>query len=535
MAPATLSSTGVTLVWQKPRDHKQIKGYRVSVDGQISIDRSAAQTHVTLTGLTPETSYTIKVTTLLQGEQQPDLTAKLSLTTKPAGQVVDFIDAYAADTTGKKLETANLQRAIDLLPKDGTLLIPEGAVILTGAIDLKSDMTLKIDGTLKGSLNPEDYTYTGTQRQSFKGKTNRDGFILTRYEGWEMYCYRSLINAGYLDPDNRLAPNCQNLKICGKGTIYGGGNQLGTAMKKLYSDKEAYPEYVSDGIGGRRTRGRLISLIQCQNVDLEGITVQNPPCWTIHMIYCDGVATHAVHIKSQGVDNGDGWDPDSSRNCMIFDTTFDTGDDCVAVKSGKNPEGNKINIPCVNIRVFDLQMTGGHGMAVGSEESGGVENISVADCSIQNTDSGIELKANASRGGYIKNFSVEDCTIDSLLIHSVQYNSDGDRADQLPKFENINLKNVKITGNLRDFDVTGHPIGNRNKAVELIGFSNPDNDNDDTSYVSDVHFENVTLDNPKNTFMVDCAKNIYFKNVITANKKPLSIQLGSKTRNIVLN
>ncbi len=522
-------------MWEKPVDHENVSGYQVTVNGEKTINRSASQTHVSLTGLNPEMTYAVKVTTLLPAGDQTDTTSELSLTTKAAGKVVDFTDAYSADTTGEKLETANLQRAIDELPEDGTLLIPEGAVILTGAIDLKSNMTLQIDGTLKGSLNPEDYTYSETQRQSFKGRVNQDGLILTRYEGWEMYCYRSLINAGYLDPDNRLVPNCQNIVICGKGTIYGGGNELGTAMKKLYSDKEKYPKYVSDGIGGRRTRGRLLGLIQCQNVDLEGVTVQNPPCWTIHMIYCDSVTTHGIHIKSQGVDNGDGWDPDSSRNCMIFDTTFDTGDDCIAVKSGKNPDGNEINIPCTNIRVFDLKMMGGHGMAIGSEESGGVSNVSVTDCLIQNTDSGIELKANASRGGYIKDFSVEDCTIDSLLVHSVQYNADGSSADQLPKFENVTLKNVKITGNVRDFDVTGHPIGNSNKAVELIGFNNPDDVDDDTSYVSNVHFENVTLDNPKNTFVVDQAKDVYLKNVKTAAEKPLALQIGQAVKNVVLN
>lgn len=78
------------------------------------------------------------------------------------------------------------------------------------------------------------------------------------------------------------------------------------------------------------------------------------PCWTIHMIYCDTFTTHEVNIKSRGIDNGDGWNPDSSRNLMIFDTTFGNGDDCIAIKSGKSPDGNRVNIPTRNVRIFVL-------------------------------------------------------------------------------------------------------------------------------------------------------------------------------------
>lgn len=529
VAPATLSDTSVTLVWDKPVEQKDISGYRVTINDQKTINRTVAQTHVTLTGLKPETDYVIKVSTIRNRNEFMD-SAEIVITTRPACKVVDFAKTYQVDTTGKSIETVKLQRAIDELPKNGTLLISSGTVILTGAVDLKSKMTLQIDGTLKGSLNPNDYTYSPAQRGLFDGQVNQDGLILTRYEGWEMYCYRSLINAGYLNSNDRSASSCENITICGKGIVYGGGNELGTAMKRIYADKKKYPKYVSDGIGGRRTRGRLLSFIQCKNVDLTGITVQNPPCWTIHMIYCENVTTHGIHIKSQGVDNGDGWDPDSSHNCMIFDTTFDTGDDCIAVKSGKNPDGNRINIPCTNIRIFDLKMTGGHGMAIGSEESGGVQNVSVSDCLIQNTDAGIELKANVTRGGYIKNFSVQNCMIDSLLVHNVQYNSDGSSVGHFPKFENIRLKNVTITGNVRDVDVAGHQIGNQNKAVELVGFGC----RDDTGFINEVHFNHVRLANAKNTFMINKVKNVYLDDVQTVDGQPLLIRMGPEIRNVIV-
>jgi polygalacturonase len=125
--------------------------------------------------------------------------------------------------------------------------------------------------------------------------------------------------------------------------------------------------------------------------------------------------THGVNIQSKGIDNGDGWDPDSSQNLLIFDTVFDTGDDCIAIKSGKNPEGNQINRPAKNIRLFDLAIRGGHGIAIGSEQSGGVENISFRDCQLTNTLYGLELKAQNDRGGYIRQSSIA-CWIVSWLI-----------------------------------------------------------------------------------------------------------------------
>ncbi|MDH5105257.1 glycosyl hydrolase family 28 protein [Lentilactobacillus diolivorans] len=535
IAPTTLAGTSLTLIWQQPNNHQNIHGYQIFQDNQLIGSVPTSHTYFNVTHLDPETNYLFQVKTTPSDNKIFEDIGSLSVTTKAQGITVDITKPpYAIDPSGQTLSTEKLQQAIDDLPQNGILLIPANAEILSGALDLKSDMTLQIDGTLKGSLNPDDYIYSPKQRLKTTAHVNSDGLILTRYEGWEMACYRSLINAGHLNPQDRTTPNCQNITICGQGTIYGGGNQLGTAMKKIYADKKKYPRYVSDGIGGRRVRGRLISFIQCQNVHLTGITVQNPPCWTIHLIYCDTVTTNGIHIKSQGIDNGDGWDPDSSNNCMIFDTTFDTGDDCIALKSGKNPEGNQINIPCQNIEIFNLEMTSGHGMAIGSEESGGIANVSIHDCLIQGTDSGIELKANAVRGGYIRNVTIRDCQIDSLLVHSVSYNADGKPADHLPHFSKICLENVEIFGNSKDIDVMGHPIAAKNKAVELVGFENPHNPKDNTAYIEQISFDHVRLDNPTNTFFIDKSKNVNLRNAVTRNGDPVSIQFGQNIKNVTI-
>lgn len=516
LAPATLASDSLTLVWDKPIEHDRLKQYEVYQDDELVGTRDISITHYSFANLEAERKYKYTVTAVTDSGERIS-TEPLYLTTLKAGHVIDVTAApYHADGKGEKLSTQAIQMAINDAAPGDTVLIPAGQTILSGAIDLKSDLTLQVDGVLKGSMHPEDYLISAEDGTNFPGKYNQDGLILTRYEGWEMYCYRSLINAGYLTPDDRHRVTCENIRICGKGTILGGGNVLGVAMRENYADAAKYPEYVSDNIPGRRVRGRLLSFIQCRNVHLTGVNVVNPPCWTIHMIYCDTVTTNHVNIESQGVDNGDGWDPDSSRNMMIFDTTFDTGDDCIAIKSGKNPEGNRINIPTENVRIFDLNMIGGHGMAIGSEQSGGVRNVSLHDCTIQHTLYGLELKANPSRGGYIKHLEMRDCTIDSFTAQSVPYNADGEAAPEMPYFEDILLENVDIKG--------------ANEAVKLKGFINLRDKADTDHYIANVTLRNVKIHNGINhVIKLKACKDLNFKNVKLADGSDPKYDIDQRT------
>ncbi|WP_261805876.1 glycosyl hydrolase family 28 protein [Lapidilactobacillus luobeiensis] len=478
IAPATLSSSQVTLIWDRPQE-QGIQGYQVWQDEKMIERRSPNQTHVTVSSLKPETSYFFKVVVLLE-HQLTKIIGTVTVTTMAKEVVFDVTQApYNADKTGKTVCTEVIQQAINDCPPLGIVYLPKGATVLSGALELKDDLTLQIDGTLNGSLDPLDYLVKAGD-PAFKGQANAEGLVRSRYEGWEMYCYRSLINAGYLDPNDRSKMVCHNVRVCGSGVIHGGGTALGEAMKSGYTDLEKYPQYLSDNIPGRRVRGRLLSFVQCQNVHLTGVTIENPSSWTVHLVYCDTVTTNGVSINSRGIDNGDGWDPDSTRNAMIFDTSFDTGDDCIAIKSGKNPEGNEIGIPTENVRIFDLKMLGGHGLAIGSEMSGGVADVQIHDCLIQGTNYGIELKAHNDRGGYIRNFTATHCLIDSFEAQSVDYNSDGTAAKELPVFADISLVDCQITG--------------KQQAITLIGFS--DQQNHRKGYLERILLKNLTLSAP---------------------------------------
>ncbi|WP_232842713.1 MULTISPECIES: glycoside hydrolase family 28 protein [Lactobacillaceae] len=369
VAPASLTATSCDLVWRQFAE--PMKSYTVFQDGVELTKVGSEHTYYHADNLNPEQIYNFDI----QAQSADDkLDQVLRVTVKTLRQhdcLNVCLPPYNADGTGHQIETNRIQQAINDCEPGGTVLIPAKSIVCSGALDLKSEITLEVDGRLQGSHDPNDYIYTKTISANGTRRCNSDGLVLTRYEGWELYCYRSLLNIGYLDPDNRDRKTCQNVRVCGTGQIRGGGTELGDAMEKIYSDPQAYPKYVSDGIPGRRVRGRLVNAIQVSDLQLTGVSFENPPCWTLHLLYCDAVTVNNIGISSQGIDNGDGIDPDSSQNVWIFANTFDTGDDCIAIKSGKNPEGNRINRPSRNIEIFDLKMTGGHGLAIGSEQSGG--------------------------------------------------------------------------------------------------------------------------------------------------------------------
>jgi polygalacturonase len=349
--------------------------------------------------------------------------------------------------------------------------IPRG-VFVSGALFLKSDLTLQIDagGVLQGSAATGDY----------------EPFILNRFEGWEMKTYASLLNAGRLD---RAGPaNVHNLRIRGEGKISGGGTPLGKAMVAAHGD---------------RSRGRLICLMNCENVEIQGVTLTEPSSWTLHYIYSENVTCHDLTINT-AVRNGDGIDPDSSRNSYIFNCTFDTGDDCIAIKSGKNPEGNVVNRPTENVRIFDCRFVAGHGISIGSEISGGIRNVLVEDCVAGKLINGLQIKATKDRGNVVEGIVVRDCNLQKISILTVLgYNNDGEPAPEPPYFRNFRFENIDLTQ------------ADPKAAIIVNGFSAPGH------RTRNVRFDQIKL--PAGAVIkIDQAEEVGFSNVTTADgQKPV--------------
>ena len=169
--------------------------------------------------------------------------------------------------------------------------------------------------------------------------------------------------------------------------------------------------------------------------------------WVIHPVLCENVTVQNVTVDSHGPNN-DGCNPESSKNVLIKNCNFDTGDDCIAIKSGRNADGRRLRVASENIIVQDCKMKDGHGgVVIGSETSGDVRNVFVENCMMDspNLDRALRIKTNSLRGGVIENIYMKDCTIgevsDAVIKVNFQY-GEGDAGEYTPSVKNIFIKNI---------------------------------------------------------------------------------------------
>ncbi|MDR6783365.1 exo-poly-alpha-galacturonosidase [Pedobacter africanus] len=464
--PNSSTATSVTLLWDKPLNYTHIQKYNVYLNGKKIAE--SAKTNYTATGLKPGTAYQFSISSVDDKGVSSKMSKQLIVKTAALSKIYNILN-FGAKADDSTPDTKAVQKAIDACNSGGTVLVPKGQFII-GAIFLKSNMTLLIDkgGELKASPALNDYL----------------PMVKNRFEGWELETYASLINAGKLD--RKPVYNIENIAIRGEGKITGGSSELGNAMI---------------GAKGIRSRGRLICIMNAKNVNVQGLTLQDSHCWTLHYIYSDKVTCHDLNIRSTAI-NGDGIDPDSSTDSYIFNSTFSTADDCIAIKSGKNPEGNIVARPTVNVRISDCKFVKGFGLAIGSEMSGGVKNVIIRDCEVGNLKEGIQIKSRKDRGGYVEDVYVSDCDLLRIKIETtVAYNSDGESAPALPHFRNLVFSNM----NMSKAKANGTPIS-------VDGFANVKH------YTSNVTFKNVVL--PLNAAVsLNYCRDIKFENVLTVDHK----------------
>lgn len=468
-----VTSDSITVYFEKPEGLPKDFRYQVLLNGELAGESD--RTHFLLEHLQSGTGYDVQVK-VLNGTEEWAATEVLHVQTDTAKRRLDVTKApYLAAGDGKTMDRDAIQKAIDDCTAQDVVYLPAG-VYLTGALTLHSDMELYLEegAVLQGTDCPKDYLPR----------------IWSRFEGIEMPCYSSLLNLGELDHNSGF--NCENVLIRGKGTIACGGSIL--ARRTVSLERENMKELI-ESLGDKikefekpetlpgRVRGRLINMSNCRNVRITGLNLKDGASWNVHMIYSNRIVTDHCTFYSQDVWNGDGWDPDSSEDCTIFGCVFYTGDDSVAIKSGKNPEGNEIARPTSNIKIFDCKCEFGHGITIGSEMSGGVENVRIWDCDMSNSLCGIEIKGTKKRGGYVRNVQVRDSQAARVLFHSVGYNDDGVGAPVPPVFEKCSFENLQITGKCLDHDGEYKYLD----CIEMIGFDQPGHE------LKDVLIKNVTI------------------------------------------
>lgn len=332
----------------------------------------------------------------------------------------------------------------------GTVVIPD-STYYTGPITLKSNVRLHLsdNALLKFSTDINDYFPA----------------VITRWEGLDCYNTHPLIYA-YQET---------NIALTGKGTLdaqgakenWWGRMPIERQWKKENPEdpnsREITPSRIQLlywGEGGvpieeRRftpenaLRPQFVNFYSCNTVLIEDVTLLNSPFWVLHPLLCQDVTVRGVTVKNHGP-NGDGCDPESCKNVLIENCVFDTGDDCIAIKSGRNEDGRKWNIPSENIVVRGCHMADGHGgVVIGSEISGGYRNLYVEDCTMDspNLDRVIRIKTSNCRGGiieniYVRNVKVGECK-EAVLRINLNYEPKEDcRRAFNPIVRNVNLENV---------------------------------------------------------------------------------------------
>jgi polygalacturonase len=198
---------------------------------------------------------------------------------------------------------------------------------------------------------------------------------------------------------------------------------------------------------GSFLRPNFIQPYRCRNVLIEGITIVNSPMWEIHPVLCTNVSVRGVSVNTHGPNN-DGCNRESCRDVLIENCAFDTGDDCIALKSGRNNDGRRVGVPIENVIVRDCTMKDGHGgVTIGSEISGGARNIFAERCRMDSPqlDRALRIKTNSVRGGVIERVFMRDVTVGEVreAIIAVDFNyEEGDAGSFTPVVRDIEVRNV---------------------------------------------------------------------------------------------
>jgi unsaturated rhamnogalacturonyl hydrolase len=377
------------------------------------------------------------------------------------------ITDHGAVAGGQQDATAAIRAAIQSCSQrgGGRVVVPAG-VFLTGAIHLESNIDLHVSegATLRFSTQPEAYLPV----------------VHTRWEGIECMNYSPLIYA--LDREN--------IAITGEGTLDGaaaadnwwrwakkGPNGLSMASpdaKELNRMAESNVPVSERVFGaGHYLRPNFIQPYRSRNVLIEGVTILRSPMWEVHPVLSTNVTVRNLNIRSHGPNN-DGCNPDSSTDVLIENCVFDVGDDCIAIKSGRNDDGRRVGKPSENIIVRGSTMKDGHaGVAIGSEISGGGRNIYIEDNRMDspNLDRALRIKSNARRGGVVENVFMRNVQVgqvaEALLTIDFLY-EEGPHGDHPPPARNIVIDNVVTKRSPRLFYIQGFPAA----TIEGIRVSN---------------------------------------------------------------
>lgn len=369
-------------------------------------------------------------------------------------------------------------------------------VYYTGAIYIKSNVELNIEenAVLKFVRNKTNEFYP---------------LVYTRWEGIELmnfspfiYCYEE-----------------ENIAITGKGIVDGCADEFNWMPWKFgyfnEEDQQIQRERLFDlgqvgaDVRTERIFGDDISTIRppfiqpykSKNILIKEITILNSPFWEVNPVLCENIKVSGIRIDTN-LYNNDGVDPESCTDMIIENCYFLTGDDCIAIKSGRNNDGRNIGIPTKNVIIRNNEFKDGHGgITIGSEISGGVSDIYAHDnyFDSKELDYPIRFKTNAERGGKLENIFIKNSTVNKsklAVVHADFFYEEGTNGDHKPILRNIVLSNIKT--------IEGGSIDAKN-SLYLKGFKD--------AAIENILLEDMVLVGVKGEAVLQNIRNLTFKNV----------------------
>ncbi len=407
------------------------------------------------------------------------------------------ITKYGAVADGKTNNTEAFKKAIDACSKNGggSVTVPVGTW-LTGAICLKSNVNLH---------------FADSAKLLFSRDTKDYPVVFTRWEGIECMNYSALIYAN----------GATNIAVTGNGILDGNADRDhwwnwvigGSTETNQRPARARIAEQMKQGVPGEKRvcgdgsylRPNMVQFINCKNIRIADVKMLNSPMWFMHPLLSENITIENVKVISHGPNN-DGCDPESCKNVLIKGCLFDTGDDCIAIKSGRDEDGRRIGKPAENHIVENCMMKDGHGgVGIGSEISGGARGIYAINCNMdsKNLDRVLRLKTSSSRGGIIENVFMKDIKVGTYkgaaFSFDMFYETPG---NFMPTIRNIWVENVDVE--------KGGSYGVFVKAYA-------------ESPVENLHVVNCNIRGVKTPTSIDHVKNMTYDNVMmngTAAKIP---------------